>query len=547
MSKQNEVDLSELLSVIETENKDLIHSYLKLHDIEYNFAKDREQIDTKELVSYKKLLGHLVDELLPKQLSGFYLGFKLKDQANTQFDLLKVSKDTVLNFEFKSDTPNKLISEQAAEHYRFLNMKFSRVIVLEHLVSSDELFLYNPNSKQMEPMSYNNLHRLIPDESTGISPLENMTRSDFLVAPYNEVQKFLNASYELTTPQKNIKDKILLQNLKFTVIEGGPGSGKTLLLIDIIREYRQRNLKVGMVMGAKTSSGQKQLMESLGVSLYWYYELANLTPLLKKDILVFDEAQRIPGNLIDEALALPNNVSKIFSIDKEQIVHPEEKNRDIQNKLENSIPDSNIFHLKKSIRINPELSDFYKRLLDKKARSSFHNFENVSIRHFQNRNTACQYINEQCEKGVVVVESDEYTTKKTFTKTRLKKYPQSKNVKDVIGQEFKNVMLIFGEYVSYDSEGKLKVNSPEYYPYIDEKMIFQAITRASHSVEILIINNINLYLDLQDILTRSRDTPKKRNTKIDELTSQIKSLKEELAIAQDKIKSLSQNSLQEIE
>ncbi|MCG5037717.1 DUF2075 domain-containing protein [Lactiplantibacillus plantarum] len=116
-----------------------------------------------------------------------------------------------------------------------------------------------------------------------------------------------------------------MQNLKFTVIEGGPGSGKTLLLIDIIREYRQRNLKVGMVMGAKTSSGQKQLMESLGVSLYWYYELANLTPLLEKDILVFDEAQRIPGNLIDEALALPNNVSKIFSIDKEQIVHPEEK------------------------------------------------------------------------------------------------------------------------------------------------------------------------------------------------------------------------------
>ncbi|MCG5037718.1 hypothetical protein MAA39_16510 [Lactiplantibacillus plantarum] len=107
-----------------------------------------------------------------------------------------------------------------------------------------------------------------------------------------------------------------------------------------------------------------------------------------------------------------------------------------------------------------------------------------------------------------MVESDEYTTKTTFTKTRSKKYPQSKNVKDVIGQEFKNVMLIFGEYVSYDSEGKLKVNSPEYYPYIDEKMIFQAITRASHSVEILIINNINLYLDLQDILTRSRDTPK---------------------------------------
>ena len=56
-------------------------------------------------------------------------------------------------------------------------------------------------------------------------------------------------------------------------------------------------------------------------------------------------------------------------------------------------------------------------------------------------------------------------------------------------------------------------------------MIFQAITRASNSLEIVILNNLELYIALQGLLTRSRDSHKKNLDKKNELKGQVKSLK----------------------
>ena len=268
MSHQNEVSLIELFNVISSSNNHLVHSYLKIHDFEYNYELDQEQIKVSELNSYRNLLKHMVIELSPSQASGFYLGFKLKDQANTQFDLLKVANETVVNIEFKSDMPDKEILSQASEHHRILSMAFNRIIVLEHLATTDELFLYDSSKKKMVPMPYNSLKDIIPNDSTGLNKLTKMTRSDFLVAPYNEPQKFLKSAYQLTTNQNNIKSAIINSGKGMSMIKGGPGSGKTLLLVDIVRELQSEGLSIGMVMGAKPSSGQELLMETMGVSLY---------------------------------------------------------------------------------------------------------------------------------------------------------------------------------------------------------------------------------------------------------------------------------------
>lgn len=71
MSHQNEVSLIELFNVISSSNNDLVHSYLKIHDFEYNYELDKEQIKVSELNSYKNLLKHMVTELSPSQTSGF--------------------------------------------------------------------------------------------------------------------------------------------------------------------------------------------------------------------------------------------------------------------------------------------------------------------------------------------------------------------------------------------------------------------------------------------------------------------------------------------
>lgn len=526
MSHQNEVSLIELFNVISSGNNDLVHSYLKIHDFEYNYEFDKEQIKVSELNSYKNLLKHMVTELSPSQTSGFYLGFKLKDQANTQFDLLKVANETVVNIEFKSDEPDKGILSQASEHHRILSMAFNRIIVLEHLATTDELFCYDSSNKKMVLVPYNRLKDIIPNDSTGLNKLIKMTRSDFLVAPYNEPQKFLRSSYQLTTNQNNIKSAILKSGKGMSMIKGGPGSGKTLLLVDIVRELQSKGFSIGMVMGAKPSSGQKLLMETMGVSLYWYYTLSSLEPLLDKDVLVFDETQRITQNIIDEVKKLTSDKIVVFSIDQQQVVHPEEKDREVQKQLEDIIDDKQIYELKQSVRINPELNSFYHRLLNKKYRGApVSTFDNAAVRYFNDENDAKTYIQSKRDSGSVVIESDEYITQSTNRKTRKKEVEVSKNTKDVIGQEFRDVLLVFDQYVDYGEDDKLFVKNHGYYPYYDEKMIFQAITRASNSLEIVILNNLELYIALQGLLTRSRDSHKKNLDKKNELKEQVKSLK----------------------
>lgn len=539
MRHQKEVSLLELLNVINTNNNDLIHSYLKLHDYEYNFIKNKEQIDIEELTSYKTLLDHLITVLSPAQSLGFHLGFKLKDQANTQFDLLKVANNTVVNIEFKSETPNKKISKQATEHFRFLSMAFSRVIILEHLASTDELWIYDDKSKEMKLISYDEVKKLIPNDSTDLRVLSDLSRSDFLVAPYNEPEKFMKSAYELTSDQKEIRNKIVSnandmsmipKTNNMSMIEGGPGSGKTLLLIDIVRELKKRDFSIGMVMGARPSSGQKELMEKLDVPLYWYYNLESLSPLIDKDVLVFDETQRITQNIIDEVKHLASDKTLLFSIDENQIVHPDEASRNVQKQLKELIDEKNIYKLKKSIRINPELSNFYKRLLDKNDRGvELSNFDNVAIKYFELEKDAEEYITEKRHNGVTAIESDEYITQSYGNKTRSKKYNFSKNTKDVIGQEFKDVLLVFDEFVAYNEEGKLIVTNPNYYPYIDEKMIFQAITRASHSLEIIIIKNKKLYIELQTLLTRTRDSNRQKKNQIHALEEKLKDANKEIS------------------
>lgn len=539
MRHQKEVSLLELLNVINTNNNDLIHSYLKLHDYEYNFIKNKEQIDIEELTSYKTLLDHLITVLSPAQSLGFHLGFKLKDQANTQFDLLKVANNTVVNIEFKSETPNKKISKQATEHFRFLSMAFSRVIILEHLASTDELWIYDDKSKEMKLISYDEVKKLIPNDSTDLRVLSDLSRSDFLVAPYNEPEKFMKSAYELTSDQKEIRNKIVSnandmsmipKTNNMSMIEGGPGSGKTLLLIDIVRELKKRDFSIGMVMGARPSSGQKELMEKLDVPLYWYYNLESLSPLIDKDVLVFDETQRITQNIIDEVKHLASDKTLLFSIDENQIVHPDEASRNVQKQLKELIDEKNIYKLKKSIRINPELSNFYKRLLDKNDRGvELSNFDNVAIKYFELEKDAEEYITEKRHNGVTAIESDEYITQSYGNKTRSKKYNFSKNTKDVIGQEFKDVLLVFDEFVAYNEAGKLIVTNPNYYPYIDEKMIFQAITRASHSLEIIIIKNKKIYIELQTLLTRTRDSNRQKKNQIHALEEKLKDANKEIA------------------
>ena len=72
---------------------------------------------------------------------------------------------------------------------------------------------------------------------------------------------------------------------------------------------------------------------------------------------------------------------------------------------------------------------------------------------------------------------------------------------EVIGKEFEKVLLPLNERVQYDRDGRLIVPIYRKYPYLAENSLFQAITRTKKELLILIINNKELFLEIEQILT----------------------------------------------
>ncbi|MQS89717.1 DNA/RNA helicase domain-containing protein [Companilactobacillus mishanensis] len=535
MKDQREFSLLELDQIL-NESDETIHSFLKLHDCCYNFRKDSEQVDIKELKTYHNLIVHLMELNHDNQkLDGFFLGLKLNDQADTQFDLLKPSKDTIINFEFKKEMPKKGISKQVMDHYRFLKFVYPRPLIFEYIEDKDELYKYDAKSNSLALISYNEALNLVPLENTNIKQLEGLTRSDFLVSPYNQPDHFLKGQYELTAPQKDIKKKVLNCTSGVFEIKGGPGSGKTLLLLDILASERfQKNHTVGMIMGASPGQGQIDLANSLNIKLHRFYFVNDLSIFDECDVIVFDEGQRIPLSLIREAIALSKDKLIIINVDAGQVIHPHEKEENIQEFLDKD-QKVKTFHLKKSIRINPKLDHFQKRLFDRKSKQAqFLDFNEVSVTFFKSKKIMNEYLDKRRNQHTKILEPDEYVTQGTGNIKHKHLYKYSEDVKSVIGQEFKDVIIIFNSDVKYQNN-QLMYFGNEFYPYMEMKMFYQAITRASRSVEIIIYDNTQLYLEIQSILTATRDSKRKDNVTIASLQKQIHELKK-------KITSLSQNN-----
>ncbi|CAJ2235833.1 hypothetical protein [Companilactobacillus paralimentarius] len=525
---QKEVNLLELSDVIDSDNDDLIHSYLKIHDFEYNFSKNREQISVGELKSYGKLIHELKRVLSVDQMRGFYLGFKLKNQADTQFDLLKTNNQSVINFEFKNELPKKSISHQASEHYRFLIMEYPNVKVIEYINKSNELYKYDVHDNKMKQIGFRELAKDVPGGQDDINKLLNLTRGDFIISPYNQPEKFLKSSYELTDNQKEIKKKVLKKPLGKYVIKGNAGSGKTLLLLDILKYFIGIGKSICMIMGAKPDDGQRKLCESMKIELLWYYNLDTLKGLEKYDIIAFDESQRVPLKLVEEAINISNDKLILFNVDGEQVLHPVEELNDIQGLLEKSLSDR-VFELRKSIRINPILSGFRKRLFDRNVKNvPIDDYDSVGIRYFKTIDDSKQYVKSREEEGFQVIEMEEFWSSYYGEFKNPKKYSGSKSAKKLMGQEFDNVLVYFDKNFYYKGRNKLVFTSERPYPYLEEKMMYEAMTRASKKIEIVIIGNIELYSNIQAILTLSRDKKRKDTEEVKLLRKRVSELEKEL-------------------
>ncbi|NWN85569.1 MAG: DUF2075 domain-containing protein [Staphylococcus sp.] len=491
-------------TIYKTEDENLLQSFLKMHHYCY-YAKKGVRRDDRELKTLYNLVELLKDENEYLNLSGFFLGYKISNNIDEEFDLLRFNKSTVLNIELKSAIPKKgmkKVEEQLKRHKYVLKALDKEIYSFVYILDYNEIYKLNSQGI-LEITNENEISSLLDESFNDVNELENIDLSKLIISPYSQPGDFFDHKYYLNQLQSKVKEDILNSEFNKICIEGESGTGKSLLLFDIGKYYNNKNKKVILFICAKLNDS-KSLSEIIGFEIKSIRDFPNVQ-LDDYDVVLIDEAQRLYLTQYSEVVE-KDGVNVIFAIDKKQILsYKEVENGTSEVILTNS--DIKNFKLKNRIRTNPEIISFIEKFNKLNVKHHYdYNYNDVEITYFDNKIEAQSYMEEKIENfGFVSIELTTYTTKTSNIDKRKKISYLSKDVHEVIGREFDKVLVPIDRHFYYNENNELDSKYIKYYPYLEKEGVYQALTRTKSKLELIIIDNPEVYVKVQEIVTRKME------------------------------------------
>lgn len=470
------VDLSSIISI---KNKELLEKYCKYMGL--------SQIP-KEISLFPKFVN---DMGIPRHTDCCYLDYSIP-QISKEFDLLGFSKSEILNVEFKSrPIPIGKIKKQLIQNKNYLSsLPFSEVASFSYVVDGENSYLYKLNVDNelidSNPMELKQHFNYIGIPQKNIDELFDPCQ--YLVSPFNDTQRFLRGKYFLTDQQASFKNLVETSQPNLFSIAGGAGTGKTLLAYDIAKEAINKKKKVCVVHCAKLNDGQNELIRNGWVIWSFKYFMKNYTQMMKYDLIIVDEAQRIGQKIsaVVKALGGPHKV--IFSGDSNQWLHKSEAGNETFNEILKNVPSSNQVTLTKKIRTNHALAAFVRELFNQsdKTQHSSISADHIHCEYFNNAYTAHEFAKRLQDSGWKVINQTTSIYNHEFYQdfdslTKL-------NSHHVIGQEFDRVAVFIGPGYQYVNQ---RLTGPDTY-YDSEKLLFENITRARKEIFLIIIENAGM-------------------------------------------------------
>lgn len=448
--------------------------------------KDQELKSLERLIYDLQALPKLNDSEVVQNLSGCYFGFVIPN-ISKEFDCLWISDNSIVNIELKSnDVGEDKIKKQ------LLQNKF----YLRHLSKDTHLFTCVTSSGQCYSINEAGdlVSVLLQDLSNAISAIhkEPLCECDierffppekFLVSPFNSTKDFLEKHYFLTDQQNNIKKDILAfiheeKEGNFYAINGGPGTGKSLLIYDIARHLMEEGKKVIIGHAGKLNGGHSKLIEQK-----WSICQTKDISHNEADVYIIDEAQRCYNLETIIKLVIEKEKKCIFSYDPRQLMRDEElEYHNCEKIAENA--GKNVT-LSNKIRTNKYVYNFIKALFDKNSPVVNEKNDYVEI-------TYCSSIDDVLITEEVLERQGYalpiFTPRKYSPEDYKKWFPKKEETAHaVIGQEFDKVAALISPNIVYDQNGKLVSSNSSYYN--EERMLYQILTRARHKIHLIIFNN----------------------------------------------------------
>lgn len=473
----------------------LAQAYSSLKDVSYkNFLHHYGlEIRNEEVEDLACLANTLNDFTNDKSIfDRFFVGYKIP-QISKEFDLLRFGNECAINIELKKTSTEEKMQKQLIRNKYYLSYIGKQIYGFSFVSDTGQLFFLN-NDENLEKVDVSFLANLLSNQKNDDTEIidDLFNPSDYLVSPFNSTNKFIDNKYFLTHQQEDVKNKIIqsinaVQTASFISVVGSAGTGKTLLIYDIVKDLRKNNQKPLIIHCGYLNGGQEVLKECgweiIPIKNYRHYELSNY------DAIFIDEAQRIyPTQLeyIVEKIKIFNG-NCIFSYDKLQTLSATEAAYDIDTKI-NNIKPINTYKLSEKIRTNKEIATFIKMLFNKKRNLTLLNKGNIELNYFNSLEDAKGYLESRDGGDWEILRF----TPSQYSNEHHEKYSDTSNKTShkVIGQEFDCVAVTLDKYFSYDKNGELIYTGGAYYQ--PTKMLFQNITRARKKLNLVIIDNEEL-------------------------------------------------------
>ncbi len=476
--------------------------------LNYLSCKNYElEIKDNELTPLKSLIETLEatdSNLTLEKFNSFYIGYKIP-QIGKEFDLLRINKLSVLNIEYKREIKDiNKVQKQSLRNKYYLKFLERKLHLFTYIEKENVIYKLNKNNELIQS-DYQDLVEVIKNQNNDEKFYEgNLNElfepSNYLISPFRKTTEFINGKYFLTQEQEEIEKTLINETengVKYFFITGEAGSGKTLLTYHFAKKYIEAGDKIGIIHCGKLNTGHKTLKKEFKWNIQpmkcWEQLFSEQYP----SVIIIDEIQRINDEQFSEQFSemfnnyiYINNIILIMSGDRKQTLgNREGEIIDILTKNQDKIK---ILKLNSKIRTNKELSSFIKIMLDLNKKLTLKaSSQNIDIVYFSKIEDANNYISTKSNHSYIsytpsLYYDNEYADIASLNPRKIG------NSHEVVGQEFENVIVVLGEHFYYDGN-ILKARDMTGIPYVTLQMFFQQITRAINKLEIVVVDNIDVF------------------------------------------------------
>ena len=460
---------------------------------------EKSQVKHTEIDTLKSFVNELLNwGVSIADLDGFFYGFSIP-QISKEFDLLKIYQDDlVINIELKSRNIGLDKLEYQLKRNRYYLSHLKKKIYNFTYVSSEvggEIYLYDEN--KLVKSNIEEIAKLISLKENYIkNNIEKLFRArDYLISPINTPKLFAEGKFYLTSQQEEVKNRIInginSGEQKIWGIQGGAGTGKTLLLYDVAKTLGEQK-RVCVIHSGILSKGHIELNSILSKVDIIPVKDCNENLIKQYDCVLIDEAQRLYQVDFDCIIRSFQkwNINCIFAYDYYQVLSNAEKNRNIPGQL-NKL---NFFcesKLSKKIRTNKEVVLFIKNVINLSNRpEEYMDYSNIEVLYASDYTVASNIIEYYVtNKGFKFIS---YTPSRIISND-IDKFSSYTNTHHIIGQEFDNVIFSMDSNFKYGEDGCLQGRIHPNPDYIFYKLWYQGVSRAREKLCILIIGNEPLF------------------------------------------------------